>query len=146
MKKKKGSAIIYEIVHIVHIFSVFIYGGFLFVDVLFLSKMKQTLSADEHAKAREAIMVHVRKVVPYALFVAVGTGAYLFMQVFGEISDEGMNRFQLLLSLKAFLGLWLGLRGFNQKVFGINPWLFKSHFFPFGLVVVMILLSQLMYL
>lgn len=108
--------------------------------------MKQTLSADEHAKAREAIMVHVRKVVPYALFVAVGTGAYLFMQVFGEISDEGMNRFQLLLSLKAFLGLWLGLRGFNQKVFGINPWLFKSHFFPFGLVVVMILLSQLMYL
>jgi hypothetical protein len=108
--------------------------------------MKESLSVDEHAKAREAIMVHVRKVVPYALFVAVATGAYMFTQVFGEISTEGMSRFQLLLSLKAFLGLWLGLRGFNQKVFGINPWLFKSHLFPFTLVVVMILLSQLMYL
>jgi hypothetical protein len=108
--------------------------------------MKESLSVDEHARAREAIMVHVRKVVPYALFVAVATGAYLFTRVFGEISAEGMNRFQLLLSLKAFLGLWLGLRGFNQKVFGINPWLFKSHLFPFTLVVVMILLSQLMYL
>lgn len=108
--------------------------------------MKESLSVDEHSRAREAIMVHVRKVVPYSLFVAVGTGAYLFTQVFGEISAEGINRFQLLLSLKAFLGLWLGLRGFNQKVFGINPWLFKSHLFPFTLVVVMILLSQLMYL
>lgn len=108
--------------------------------------MQQSLSADEHARAREAIMVHVRSVVPYALFVAVGTGVYMFIQVFGEISAEGMNRFQVLLSLKAFLGLWLGLRGFNQKLFGINPWLFKSHLFPFALVVAMILLSQLMYL
>ncbi len=144
--KAKGPAIIYETIHIVHIFSVFIYGGFLFVDVLFLSKMRESLSADEHARAREAIMIHVRKVVPYSLFVAVGTGAYMFTQVFAEVTAEGMSRFQLLLSLKAFLGLWLGFRGFNQKVFGINPWLFKSHLFPFALVVVMILLSQLMYL
>ncbi len=108
--------------------------------------MGQTLSPDEQTKAREAIMIHVRKVVPYALFVAVGTGIYMFTQVFGEIGDEGMNRFQIMLGIKAFLGLWLGLRGFNQKIFGINPWLFKSHLFPFGLVVVMILLSQMMYL
>jgi hypothetical protein len=135
----------YESIHIIHIFSVFIYGGFLFVDNLFLSKMKQTLSDEEHAKAREAIMMHVRKVVPYALFVAVGTGAYMFTQVFGEIGEEGMSRFQILLSIKAFLGLWLGLRGFNQKLFGINPWLFKSHVFPFGLVIIMILLSQIMF-
>ncbi|MEA3374338.1 MAG: hypothetical protein U9Q62_11700 [Campylobacterota bacterium] len=142
----KAVSITYEIIHIIHIFSVFIYGGFLFVDNLFLAKMKQTLSEEEHTKAREAIMMHVRKVVPNALLVAVGTGIYMFTQVFGEISEDGMNSFQLMLSIKAFFGLWLGLRGFNQKFFKINPWLFKSHLFPFALVVVMILLSQIMYL
>lgn len=136
---------LYETIHLIHIYAVFVYGGFLFVDNLFLAKMKQTLSDEEHAKAREAIMMHVRKVVPYALFVAVGTGVYMFTHVFGEIGPDGMSRFQTLLGIKAFLGLWLGLRGFNQKLFGINPWLFKSHLFPFSLVLVMILLSQVMY-
>ncbi len=90
--------------------------------------------------------MHVRKVVPYALFVAVGSGGYMFTQVFGAIEEDGLNRFQIMLSIKAFLGLWLGLRGLNQKMFGIDPWLFKSHLFPFVLVVVIIFLSQLMYL
>ncbi len=124
----------------------FIYGGFLFVDNLFLSKMKHSLSEEEHAKAREAIMMHVRKVVPYSLFIAVGSGGYMFTQVFGVVAGSGLNSFQIMLSIKAFLGLWLGLRGFNQKIFGLNPWLFKSHLFPFMLVVIIILLSQLMYL
>ena len=57
--QKKGSIIIDTLIHTVHIFSVFIYGGFLFVDILFLSKMKQTLNEEEAAKAREAIMMHV---------------------------------------------------------------------------------------
>jgi hypothetical protein len=108
--------------------------------------MPQTLSEDEHVKAREAIMMHVRKVVPYALFVAVGTGIFMISSVFGPISDEGLSSFQMMLSLKAFFGLWLGLRGFNQKIFKINPWLFTSHLFPFALVVIIIVLSQYMYL
>ncbi len=145
-KKIKDTLIIYELVHIVHIYAVFIYGGFLFVDNLFLSKMQQSLSPEESARAREAIMMHVRKVVPYALLVAVGTGIYMFTQVFGEIGSEGLSYFQTMLSVKAFLGLWLGIRGFNQKFFGMNPWVFKSHVFPFALVLVMILLSQIMYL
>ena len=136
----------YTIIHTIHIFSVFIYGGFLFVDILFLSKMKQTLSEEEHKVAREAIMIHVRKVVPYALLVAVVSGLYMFINVFGSISSDGMNSFQIILSIKAFLGLWLGFRGVNQKLFGINPWIFKSHLFPFSLVVIIILLSQFMYL
>ncbi|MDH5465243.1 MAG: hypothetical protein OEW60_06400 [Thiovulaceae bacterium] len=136
----------YELIHIIHIYSVFIYGGFLFVDNLFLVKMSQTLDPQEQLKAREAIMRHVRKVVPNALLVAVATGVYMFTQVFGAIAESGMSYFQVMLSLKAFFGLWLGLRGFNQKFFGINPWLFKSHLFPFALVVIMILLSQIMYL
>ena len=107
--------------------------------------MRQSLTEEEHNKAREAIMIHVRKVVPNALLVAVATGIYMFTQVFGPITESGMSSFQMILALKAFLGLWLGLRGFNQKFFGINPWLFKSHLFPFGLVLVVILLSQLMY-
>ena len=135
----------YTLVHLVHIFAVFTYGGFLFTDNLFMSKMKQTLAEDEAGKAREAIMIHVRKVVPYALLVAVATGLYMFFQVFGEIADEGLSRFQILLSLKAFLGLWLGLRGGMQLFFKINPWLFKSHVFPFSLVIVIIILSQLMW-
>ncbi|HEY9202877.1 MAG TPA: hypothetical protein VIM82_00980 [Sulfurimonas sp.] len=108
--------------------------------------MNQTLSDEEHAKAREAIMMHVRKVVPYALMVAVASGAYLFSQVFGKIENGSLSHFQTLLAIKAFLGLWLGLRGINQKLFKINPWVFKSHFFPFSLVVIIILLSQFMYL
>lgn len=35
---------IYVIIKLVHIFSVLIYGGFLFTDNLFLSKMKNDLS------------------------------------------------------------------------------------------------------
>jgi hypothetical protein len=141
-----NETIIYTLVHTIHIYSVFIYGGFLFVDNLFMAKMKQTLSEEEHAKAREAIMMHVRKVVPYALMVAVASGVYMFTQVFGVIGEDGMNSFQIILSIKAFLGLWLGFRGINQKLFGINPWVFKSHLFPFTFVVIIIALSQFMYL
>ncbi len=108
--------------------------------------MTQTLSAKEHARAREAIMIHVRKVVPYALFTAVGTGLYLISQVFGEVSAEGLSYFQTLLLIKAFFGLWLGVRGFNQKVFRINPWVFKTHTLPFVLVVSIIILAQFMHL
>jgi len=118
----------------------------LFVDNLFLAKMKQTLNEEEAAKAREAIMIHVRKVVPYALMVAVASGLFMFFHIFGEIDEAGLSRFQILLSIKAFFGLWLGLRGINQKLFGINPWVFKSHIFPFALVIIIILLSQFMYL
>jgi len=134
------------IIKLIHLFAVFTYGGFLFTDNLFMSKMKQTLTPDEAAKAREAIMIHVRKIVPNALLIAVATGIYMFTQVFGEIGPEGLSSFQIMLSIKAFFGLWLGLRGFNQKFFKINPWLFKSHLFPFALVIIIIALSQLMYL
>ena len=136
---------LYVIIHTIHIFSVFIYGGFLFVDNLFLSKISQTLDEDESKKAREAIMMHVRKVVPYALMVAVASGIFLFTQVFGEIGKDGLSQFQIMLSIKAFLGLWLGFRGINQKLFGIQPWVFKSHLFPFILVIIIIFLSQFMF-
>ena len=108
--------------------------------------MPQTLNEEEHTKAKEAIMMHVRKVVPYALMVAVASGLFLISQIFGEIAPEGLSRFQMLLSFKAFLGIWLGFRGINQKLFGITPWVFKKHIFPFILVVIIILLSQFMYL
>ncbi len=111
-----------------------------------MSKMKQTLNKEQHTKAREAIMMHVRKVVPKALIVAVLSGMYLFTQIFGEINSDGLSTFQILLSIKAFLGLWLGFRGVNQVFFGIQPWVFKSHIFPFVLVVIIILLSQFMFL
>ncbi len=107
--------------------------------------MKQTLSSEEQAKARESIMIHVRNVVPYALLVAVASGMYMFVQVFGKIGEEGLSYFQVLLLIKAFLGLWLGFRGLNQKFFGINPWVFKSHLFPFSLVLIIIFLSQAMF-
>lgn len=135
----------FTFVHLIHIFAVFIYGGFLFTDNLFMAKMKQSLNDQEHKKAREAIMMHVRKVVPKALIVAVVTGLYMFFQVFGEVGEDGLSRFQTLLLLKAFLGSWLGLRGILQVFFGIQPLVFKSHKFPFILVVMIIFLSQLMW-
>lgn len=137
---------LYTIVHTIHIFAVFIYGGFLFTDNLFMAKMKRSLSEEEHTKAREAIMMHVRKVVPKALIVAVLSGMYLFSQIFGEIKLEGLSSFQIILAIKASLGLWLGFRGVNQVFFGIQPWVFKSHIFPFILVIIIIFLSQFMYL
>ena len=135
----------FTLIHLIHIFAVFIYGGFLFTDNLFMAKMKKTLSHEESAKAREAIMIHVRKVVPKALIVAVITGLYMFFQVFGEIGADGLSRFQTLLLLKAFLGSWLGLRGILQVFFKIQPLVFKSHLFPFALVIMIIILSQLMW-
>ena len=114
------------------------------VDNLFLAKMPQALTTEEHTKARESIMIHVRKVVPYSLMVAVASGLYLISQMFGTISDEGLSTFQMILSLKAFLGIWLGVRGINQKLFGINPWVFKGHILPFSFVLIIIFLSQFM--
>jgi hypothetical protein len=134
----------YLIVHLVHIFAVFIYGGFLITDNLFLSKLKNEYSEDELPKIRESFMKYVRVVVPKALIVAVVSGAYLFSQVFGEIADDGLSWFQQVLLVKAFLGGWLGLRGVLQVFFGIQPLVFKSHLFPFTLVVIIIALSQIM--
>ncbi|MFA6138164.1 MAG: hypothetical protein WC667_08770 [Sulfurimonas sp.] len=108
--------------------------------------MNRSLSDEQYKVAREAIMVHVRGVVPYALMVAVASGFYMIIQIFGKIGADGLSNFQIMLSIKAFLGAWLGLRGVNQKLFGINPFVFKSHLFPFSLVVVIILLSQLMHI
>lgn len=135
----------YLIIKLIHIFSVFIYGGFLFTDNLFLSKIKKDLSEKEHSKVREYFMQYVRKVVPKALIVAVLSGAYLFYMNFGVISESGLSDFQILLGIKAVLGLWLGIRGVFQVFFGIQPFVFKSHIFPFILVVIIIFLSQLMF-
>lgn len=134
----------YLFVHLVHIFSVFIYGGFLFTDNLFLSRMQKDIG-DEYPKVREYFMKYVRVVVPKALIVAVLSGAYLFSVNFGDISQDGLSNFQIVLLIKAFLGGWLGLRGVLQVFFKIQPLVFKSHIFPFVLVVSIIFLSQLMF-
>ena len=136
---------IYITIKLIHIFSVFIYGGFLFTDNLFLSKMKKDLTNDEHSKVREYFMQYVRKVVPKALIVAVASGIYLFYINFGVISESGWTNFQILLAIKGFLGGWLGLRGVLQVFFRIQPMVFKSHLFPFILVIIIIILSQLMF-
>ena len=136
---------IYLFVKLIHLFSVFIYGGFLFTDNLFCSRMKNDLG-DKYAQAREQFMKYVRLVVPKALIVAVISGSYLISQHFGSIGEDGLSNFQIALSLKAFLGGWLGLRGILQVFFGIQPLVFKSHIFPFTLVVIIIFLSQLMFL
>jgi len=136
---------IYLSIHLIHIFSVFIYGGFLFTDNLFLSKIKNDLSEDKHKIVREYFMKYVRVVVPKALIVAVLSGAYLIYINFGEISSTGLTNFQIVLAIKAFLGAWLGLRGILQVFFKIQPLVFKSHIFPFALVIIIIFLSQLMF-
>lgn len=130
----------------IHLFSAFIYGGFLIVDNLFLVHIKDTYNEEEYKSIRESFMKYVRKVVPPSLIVAVLTGLYLITQVFGSIGDEGMSSFQMMLSLKAFLGIWLGLRGFLQVYMGIQPFVFKSHILPFTFVLTIIFLSQFMYL
>jgi len=124
----------------------FVYGGFLITDNLFILRMQKHLTPEEYAKARGGIAAHIRKIVPPALVVIVLTGLYMVTQVFGEIGEEGLSRYQILLSLKVFLGLWLGLRGVLQVYFGIQPLVFKGHQLPFFFVLTIILLSQLIHL
>jgi len=135
----------FVLVKTIHIFAAFIYGGFLIVDNLFLVKIKKSFTTEEHTKIRESFMMYVRKVVPPSLIVAVITGLYLISQVYGPIGEDGLSRFQMLLSLKAFLGIWLGTRGFLQVYLKIQPLVFKSHVLPFSFVVTIIFLSQFMY-
>jgi hypothetical protein len=137
---------IFIFIKTIHLFSVFIYGGFLITDNLFLNKMPRNLDEAEHKKARESFMMFVRKVVPPSLLLAVFTGLYLISQVFGTIGEEGLSNFQMLLALKAFLGLWLGLRGFMQVYLKIQPLVFKGHYLPFAFVLTIIFLSQFMYM
>jgi len=137
---------LFIVIKTIHLFAAFIYGGFLITDNLFLNKMPRSLTKEEHTKARESFMKYVRKVVPPALMVAVITGLYLISQVFGTISPEGMSHFQMLLALKAFLGLWLGLRGFLQVYLKIQPLVFKGHQLPFAFVLTIIFLSQFMHI
>ena len=137
---------LFIIVKTIHLFAAFIYGGFLITDNLFLSKIKRSFSEEEHQKIRESFMMYVRKVVPPSLIVAVVTGLYLISQVFGTIGPDGMTHFQMVLALKAFLGIWLGLRGGLQVYFKIQPFLFKSHRLPFAFVLTIIFLSQFMHI
>lgn len=136
----------FVLIKTIHLFAAFIYGGFLIVDNLFLVHIKKSYPDEESKEIRESFMKYVRKVVPPSLIVAVLTGLYLITQVFGTISSEGMSSFQMMLSLKAFLGIWLGIRGFAQVYLGIQPLVFKSHVLPFSFVVTIIFLSQFMYL
>ena len=136
----------FVLIKTIHLFAAFIYGGFLIVDNLFLVHIKKSYNEEEHKEIRESFMKYVRNVVPPALIVAVLTGLYLITQVFGPISEEGMSSFQMLLSLKAFLGIWLGIRGFLQVYMGIQPLVFKSHVLPFSFVITIIFLSQFMYI
>ncbi len=135
----------YTVVHLIHLFAAFVYGGFLFTDNLFLSKMEKDLGKEKYLEVREYFMKYVRKIVPKALVVVVIAGIYLFFQNFGEIGEDGLTNFQKVLLLKAFLGLWLGVRGTLQVFFGIQPLVFKSHKLPFILVVIIIFLSQIMF-
>jgi len=136
---------IYLFVKLLHIFSVFIYGGFLFTDNLILMRMQKNLTQTKYNEVRSHFKHFTKVLVPKALILAVISGLYLLYVNFGSISPEGLSNFQILLALKAFLGLWLGIRGVLQVFFGIQPLLFKSHKMPFIFVIVIILLSQFMH-
>jgi len=135
----------YLFIKTIHLFAAFIYGGFLIIDNLFLVRIKETYTEEEYQNIRASFMKYVRKVVPRSLIVAVLTGLYLITKVFGTIGDDGLSSFQMILAFKAFLGIWLGIRGVFQVYFGIQPLVFKSHILPFTFVLTIIFLSQFMY-
>ena len=135
----------FVLIKTIHLFAAFIYGGFLIVDNLFLVHIQKSYDAQEHKLIRGSFMKYVRKVVPPSLLIAVLTGLYLIIQVFGPIDESGMSSFQVMLSIKAFLGIWLGIRGFAQVYLGIQPLVFKSHVLPFAFVITILFLSQFMY-
>lgn len=136
---------LYLSVKLIHIFSVLIYGGFLFTDNLILMRMQKTLSKKKYEEVRSYFKGFTKAVVPKALVIAVLSGIYLFYKSFGVIDENGLSNFQILLSIKGVLGLWLGMRGVLQVFFGIQPFVFKSHKLPFILVIIIVALSQIMY-
>ena len=107
--------------------------------------MQKTLSIQKYEEVRKYFALFTKQLVPKALLVAVASGAYLLYVNFGTISEDGLTNFQIILSIKAFLASWLGLRGILQVFFGISPLVFKSHRFPFTFVIIIIFLSQLMF-
>ena len=135
---------IYVIIKLLHLFSVLVYGGFLFTDNLILMRMKKTLTEEKYNEVRGYFAAFTRALVPKALVVAVITGLYLFHVNFGSI-ENGFSNFQILLGIKAFLGSWLGLRGILQVFFGIQPLVFKGHLLPFIFVIIIVFLSQIMF-
>ncbi|MGB5917560.1 hypothetical protein [Arcobacter sp.] len=136
---------IYLIIKLVHIFSVLIYAGFLFTDNLILMRMQKVLSKEKYDEVRGYFKGFTKILVPKALVVAVISGIYLLYVNFGVIEESGLSNFQILLSIKAILGLWLGLRGVLQVFFGIQPFVFKGHTLPFVLVITIVFLSQIMW-
>lgn len=136
---------IYLSIKLIHLFSVFIYGGFLFADNLILMRMEKTLGSKKYKEVRGYFSKFQREVVPTALIFAVISGLTLFSYNFGVVTDDGLSNFQIVLMIKATLGLWLGLRGVLQVFFGIQPLVFKGHLLPFILVITIIILSQLMW-
>jgi len=135
----------YFIFKLIHLFSVFIYGGFLFTDNLILMRMQKTLSNEKYNEVRALFAHFTKAVVPKALVLAVISGLYLVHVNFGTISENGLSNFQIVLLIKMFLGLWLGLRGILQVFFGVEPFVFKGHLLPFVLTIIIIFLSQLMF-
>ena len=135
---------IYLTFKLIHIFSVLIYGGFLFTDNLILMRMQKTLSKERYDEVRAYFAKFTRALVPKALVAAVISGLYLIHVNFGTIDEAGLSNFQILLGIKAILGLWLGARGVLQVFFGIQPFVFKSHKLPFILVIIIVVISQLM--
>jgi hypothetical protein len=107
--------------------------------------MQKTLSSEKYAEVRGYFAHFTRVIVPKALVIAVLSGLYLAHVSFGTISDDGLSNFQIVLLIKIFLGLWLGLRGILQVFFGIQPFVFKGHLLPFVLTIIIIFLSQLMF-
>ncbi|RXJ55335.1 hypothetical protein CRV04_10435 [Candidatus Marinarcus aquaticus] len=107
--------------------------------------MQKVLSKEKYEEVRSYFRGFTRTIVPEALVLAVISGVFLFHNSFGSVGENGLTHFQLLLSIKAILGLWLGLRGVLQVFFGIQPFIFKSHKLPFILVVVIVILSQVMF-
>ncbi len=130
---------------IIHIFSVLIYGGFLFTDNLILMRMQKTLSKEKYDQVRSYFKDFTKVLVPKALILAVVSGIYLMYYSFGSVGEDGLSNFQILLSIKAVLGLWLGMRGVLQVFFSVEPFIFKSHRLPFILVILIVLLSQIMF-
>jgi len=136
---------LYIIVKLIHLFSVLIYGGFLFTDNLVLMRMKKTLSMQKYEEVRSYFKDFTKVLVPKALITSVISGIYLFYVNFGDVSQSGLSNFQILLLIKAYLGSWLGLRGVLQVFFNVQPLIFKSHRLPFILVVIIVALSQVMW-
>lgn len=137
---------LYLLVKLIHLFSVLIYGGFLFTDNLILMRMQKNIVRTKISRGALLLQrLYESSCTKSSNNSRIEWFIPFLCQFWRYPTQSGLTNFQILLLIKAYLGSWLGLRGVLQVFFNVQPFIFKSHKLPFILIIIIVVLSQVMW-